>query len=47
MRNNTAEKGTSERGKMTREEFNSYMNKKFDEMIDRLCPTRKDDKEEQ
>ena len=30
---------------MTREEFNNYMNKKFDEMIDRLCPSPKQEKE--
>ena len=32
-------------GNMTREEFNLYMNKKFDEMIDRLCPPKNEDKE--
>ena len=32
---------------MTREEFRNYMNKKFDEMIDRLCPPQKKQDEEQ
>ena len=31
---------------MTREEFNNYMNKKFDEMIERLCPPKKEEKED-
>ena len=30
-------------GKMTIEEFNNYMNKRFNEMIDRLCPPIKEE----
>lgn len=31
---------------MTRFEFNMYMNKKFDEMIDRTCSTKNEDKKD-
>lgn len=30
---------------MTLEEFKSYMNRQFDEMIERLCPQQKDEEE--
>ena len=29
---------------MTQEEFNAYMNKKFDELRKQICPQKKEDK---
>ena len=31
---------------MTREEFNVYRDKKFNEMINRVCPPRKEEKKD-
>ena len=32
---------------MTLEEFKSYMNRRFDEMIERSCPQKKDEEEKE